>query len=58
LMWQPVVAAVLAWIILNEPLTVTRACGGLVIIAGILVATWRRQSQDRLINSGVVNKGS
>jgi drug/metabolite transporter (DMT)-like permease len=42
LMWQPVVAAILAWIILGEALTVTRVCGGLVIIVGILAATWRR----------------
>ena len=40
LMWQPVVAAILAWVILGEALTVARACGGLVIIAGILIATW------------------
>jgi drug/metabolite transporter (DMT)-like permease len=42
LMWQPVVAALLAWWILNEPLTPLRAVGGAVIIVGILVGTWRR----------------
>lgn len=42
LMWQPVVAALLAWWILHEPLTPARAVGGVVIIVGILVGTWRR----------------
>jgi drug/metabolite transporter (DMT)-like permease len=42
LMWQPVVAALLAWWILHEPLTALRALGGAIIIAGILIGTWRR----------------
>jgi drug/metabolite transporter (DMT)-like permease len=42
LMWQPVVAALLAWWILHEPLTPLRAVGGVVIIIGILVGTSRR----------------
>jgi drug/metabolite transporter (DMT)-like permease len=42
LMWQPVVAALLAWWILHEPLTPLRATGGVIIIVGILVGTWRR----------------
>jgi drug/metabolite transporter (DMT)-like permease len=42
LMWQPVVAALLAWWILQEPLTPLRALGGAIIIAGILIGTWRR----------------
>lgn len=42
LMWQPVVAALLAWWILHEPLTPLRALGGAIIIAGILIGTWRR----------------
>jgi drug/metabolite transporter (DMT)-like permease len=40
-MWQPVVAALLAWWILHEPLTPIRAIGGIVIIIGIIVGTWR-----------------
>lgn len=44
LMWQPVVAALLAWWILKEPLTPLRALGGSIIIAGILVGTWRTNS--------------
>jgi drug/metabolite transporter (DMT)-like permease len=47
LMWQPVVAALLAWWILHEPLTPLRAAGGLVIIIGIVVATWRRNDSQR-----------
>jgi drug/metabolite transporter (DMT)-like permease len=45
LMWQPVVAAILAWWILHEPLTPLRAVGALVIIFGILAATWRRDGE-------------
>lgn len=41
LMWQPVVAALLAWWILHEPLTPIRAIGGGIIIFGIAVGTWR-----------------
>lgn len=44
LMWQPVVAALLAWWILKEPLTPMRALGGAIIIAGILIGTWRANS--------------
>jgi drug/metabolite transporter (DMT)-like permease len=39
LLIQPVVAAVLAWIILSEPLTPLQAMGGLVVLAGIAVAS-------------------
>jgi drug/metabolite transporter (DMT)-like permease len=46
LMWQPVVAALLAWWILHESITKVRALGGLVIIAGIVLATWRRVGRD------------
>jgi drug/metabolite transporter (DMT)-like permease len=42
LMWQPVVAALLAWMILHEPLTMARAFGGVIIILGIGIATYRR----------------
>jgi len=43
LMWQPVVAAILAWWILHEPLTALRATGGIVIIIGVLIGTWSRK---------------
>lgn len=43
LMWQPVVAALLAWWILHEPLTPLRAAGATVIITGILIGTWSRK---------------
>jgi drug/metabolite transporter (DMT)-like permease len=48
LMWQPVVAALLAWWILHEPLTPLRAAGGFIIILGILVGTTRPQKASAL----------
>ncbi|MEW6160872.1 MAG: DMT family transporter, partial [Verrucomicrobiota bacterium] len=39
LMLQPVVAAVLAWILLNEPLSWQQIAGGIVILAGIALAS-------------------
>jgi drug/metabolite transporter (DMT)-like permease len=38
LLIQPVVAAVLAWIVLSEPLRGPQAAGGAIVIAGILLA--------------------
>jgi drug/metabolite transporter (DMT)-like permease len=38
LLIQPVVAAVLAWLLLDEPLGVTQIAGGSIVIAGILLA--------------------
>jgi drug/metabolite transporter (DMT)-like permease len=38
LLIQPVVAAVLAWLFLGEPLTLAQAAGGSIVIAGILLA--------------------
>lgn len=38
LLIQPVVAALLAWWFLNEPLTALQALGGVIVLAGILVA--------------------
>lgn len=38
LLLQPVVAAILAWILLSEPLGPMQAVGGMVVLAGILVA--------------------
>jgi drug/metabolite transporter (DMT)-like permease len=40
LLLQPVVAAVLAWAILSEPLTLAQAGGGSIILLGIVVASW------------------
>jgi drug/metabolite transporter (DMT)-like permease len=42
LLIQPVVAAVLAWIVLSEPLRMPQVIGGSIVIAGILLA--RRSS--------------
>ncbi len=38
LLLQPVVAAILAWALLNEPITVMQAVGGLIVLAGITIA--------------------
>lgn len=38
LLIQPVIAAVLAWVLLSEPLSIWQICGGLVVIAGIMQA--------------------
>jgi drug/metabolite transporter (DMT)-like permease len=38
LLWQPVVAAGVAWIILHEPLRGSQALGGLVVLGGIALA--------------------
>lgn len=43
LMWQPVVAAALAWVVLNEGMTTIRLVGGAIIIAGILIGTWKKR---------------
>jgi drug/metabolite transporter (DMT)-like permease len=51
LMWQPVVAALLAWWILHEPLTPIRTLGGAIIIIGILVATWQTSNGPRKAGS-------
>lgn len=40
LLLQPVIAAVLAWIILSEPLGFWQAVGGIIVLAGIFVARW------------------
>jgi drug/metabolite transporter (DMT)-like permease len=39
LLWQPVVAALLAWALLREPLGWLQGVGGVVTLAGIAVAT-------------------
>lgn len=46
LLIQPVVAAVLAWMILSEPLTPLQALGGLVVLAGIAVANRTASGTD------------
>ncbi|WP_424552545.1 DMT family transporter [Shinella sp.] len=38
LLLQPVVAAILAWVLLGEPVGAMQAVGGLIVLAGILVA--------------------
>ncbi len=42
LLWQPVVAAAMAWVLLHERLTWTQGLGGIVVLAGIALAGgWR-----------------
>ncbi len=38
LLLQPVVAAILAWVVLSEPIGPMQALGGMVVLAGIMVA--------------------
>jgi drug/metabolite transporter (DMT)-like permease len=38
LLWQPVVAGVLAWVLLKEPLTWLQIAGGMVVLAGLAIA--------------------
>lgn len=45
LLWQPVAAALLAWVILHEPLGAQQMIGGVIVLAGIYFA--RRASYSR-----------
>jgi drug/metabolite transporter (DMT)-like permease len=45
LLWQPVVAALVAWLILNEPLGWMDAAGGFIVLAGIALASGRITSR-------------
>jgi drug/metabolite transporter (DMT)-like permease len=40
LLLQPVIAALLAWLILTEPLDIWQALGGVIVLAGIFLARW------------------
>jgi drug/metabolite transporter (DMT)-like permease len=42
LLVQPVVAAVLAWVVLAEPLSMGQVTGGIVVLAGIALASFGR----------------
>jgi drug/metabolite transporter (DMT)-like permease len=50
LLWQPVVAALLAAWILHEPLTVRRVGGGAVVLLGIAIASGLGRLSGRLSN--------
>ena len=52
LLWQPVVAAALAWAILGEPLGLLQIAGGSVILVGIAIAggTWSAVMRARKKN--------
>lgn len=47
LLWQPVVAALLAWMLLKEPLGWMQAMGGVVTLAGIAVASGTLSGKTR-----------
>ena len=51
LLVQPVMAAVFAWLILNEALHAWQALGGALVLAGIVWA--RRESQSHAIQTAV-----
>lgn len=38
LLIQPLVAAILAWVLLNEPIGAMQAVGGMIVLAGIMIA--------------------
>jgi drug/metabolite transporter (DMT)-like permease len=42
LLLQPVLASFLAWMLFEEKLSLVQLLGGLVVLAGIGLATWRR----------------
>lgn len=44
LLLQPAIAALLAWIILYEPLGLWQALGGAIVLAGIVLARWGSRS--------------
>ena len=39
LLWQPVVAAAVAWLVLDEKLTWLQGVGALIVLSGIAVAS-------------------
>jgi drug/metabolite transporter (DMT)-like permease len=47
LLWQPAVAAPLAWLILKEPISFKQGVGGLVVLGGILVAGKNAPTQSK-----------
>ena len=47
LLFQPAIAAVLAWIILKEPLGLWQAFGGTIVLAGIFLARQGSRSPQR-----------
>jgi len=56
LLWQPVVAAFLAWLLLGEPMSWLQIGGGAVVLAGIAVARTRPEGTPQLV-AGVLPRG-
>lgn len=48
LLWQPVVAALAAWVILSEPLRPIQAAGGGVVLAGIALVSSGKRPDKRV----------
>lgn len=51
LLWQPVVAAVVAWVVLGERLQWLQGIGAVVVLAGIAVASGVLNSGDRRVSN-------
>ena len=45
---QPLCVALLAWLVRGEPITPRLGVGGLIVTAGVLLATWRRPVESRV----------
>src|SRR5206468_4640461 len=45
LLWQPVMAALLAWGLLHEPLSVLQGIGGSIVLVGIAIASQGRRHE-------------
>jgi drug/metabolite transporter (DMT)-like permease len=60
LMLQPVVAALLAWPILGEPVTLRQAIGGIIILAGIALAHLQLSSRaaDNSVEAKYEHRGN
>lgn len=52
LLWQPFVAAVAAWVWLQEPLGLLQAASGVVILLGIATATGSLRAPERVTAAG------
>jgi drug/metabolite transporter (DMT)-like permease len=50
LLWQPVVATVMAWRVLGEGLSLVQAVGAAVVLAGIAVASGSLNARSRIAN--------
>jgi drug/metabolite transporter (DMT)-like permease len=47
---EPVVSAVAAFVVLNEPLKLLEILGGLIVVASMLVVVWRATRSARPVD--------